>query len=160
MGVRPDRGGRGEKDSTVRGPGRILNFRAVSGIRAGGAGAIMSTRRHYLPAVVLCLGLAFGPAGADSLRPYDKYGADDSYSGRPARLDTSHPIWKAVPDMVKDDVAGELGQGANFAGATGVEGTTVESLWQAYMLPIDGWRAMVKSAGLRTSKPKRQPGLT
>jgi hypothetical protein len=77
----------------------------------------MSSRRHYLAAVVLCLGMAFGSAGAEPSRPFDKYGVDDSYSGTPARLDTSHPIWKAVPDMVKDDVAGELGQGANFAGA-------------------------------------------
>ena len=77
----------------------------------------MSTRRRYFPAVVLCLGLAFGSAGADPSRPFDKYRADDSYSGTPARLDTSHPIWKAVPAMVKDDVAGELRKGANFAGA-------------------------------------------
>ena len=43
---------------------------------------------------------------------------------------------------------------------TGVEGTRVESLWQAYMLPINGWRAMARSAGFRTSRPTRQTGLT
>ncbi len=41
---------------------------------------------------------------------------------------------------------------------TGVNGTSVKSLWQAYKLPVCGWRRMLKSVDLRVPRPATQSG--
>jgi hypothetical protein len=80
----------------------------------------MSIWHHVLAAAALWAFVtpAWCPgAVAESQPPFQQYSATETFAGKPARLDTSHPIWKAVPAGTRDMVRSEIGEGVNFAGA-------------------------------------------
>jgi sterol desaturase/sphingolipid hydroxylase (fatty acid hydroxylase superfamily) len=77
------------------------------------------------------------------------------HSIEPRHRDKNFTNWFPIWDILFGTL---YRPGKNERPETGVEGTRVETLWQAYILPIRGWRAMARAA--RGARPGARGGPT